>query len=176
MQLPIKNMVCPRCIMAVEQILNRLDIPFQSVQMGFVELDKELSKQQTQEFEKELSAIGFEVLQDRKQRILEDIKLALQDLVNKENEQALKTSAFLAERLNLEYNYISSLFSELQGEPLEQYLIKLKVEKVKEYLQYDLALSEIADKLHYSSIAHLSSQFKKMTGLTPSGYKKQNRN
>ncbi|WP_245153299.1 helix-turn-helix domain-containing protein [Sphingobacterium sp. CZ-2] len=172
MQLAIKNMVCPRCVMAVEQILNNLNIPFQDVKIGLVNLQRELSDKETDQLDTALGAIGFEVLQDRKERLLEEIKIALQEFLGKSEDQHLKTSVFLTDRFNLEYTYISSLFSELAGESIEKYLIKLKIEKVKEFLQYDMSLSEIATKLNYSSVAHLSSQFKKVTGMTPSEYKK----
>lgn len=165
-------MVCPRCVMAVEQILDRLQLPYQSVSIGMAELEGELNEQAHQALNKALQEIGFEILQDRKEMLVEEVKLALQELLNSGTEQAVKTSVFLSNRFHLDYAYLSSIFSELHGESLEKYLIGLKVEKIKEYLQYDQPLAEIAHKLNYSSIAHLSSQFKKVTGQSPSEFRK----
>lgn len=165
-------MVCPRCVMAVEQILQRLDIAYQQVSIGLLETQAELDEQQTKALDRELQDIGFEILIDRKTQLVEDIKLALMDLLSREEESPLKTSQFLMDRFNLDYAYLSNMFSEVQGESIEKYLIHLRVEKVKELLHYDLSLSEIAYKLQYSSTSHLSTQFKKLTGYSPSEYKK----
>lgn len=173
MQINIKNMVCPRCVMAVEQILDRMSIPYHEVSIGTVHIKRSLTEDEVSNFDKELSQIGFEILKERKQKLIEEIKIALLEIVNSESENAWKTSSFLSERFNLEYSYLSNLFSEQQGESIEKYLIKLKVEKVKELLGYDATLAEIASQMQYSSIAHLSSQFKKTTGISPSEYRKQ---
>lgn len=166
-------MVCPRCVMAVEQILNRLDVPFDDVNIGSIKLSRALTEAESIQFDQELKMIGFEVLKDRKEVLVEEIKIALSEMLNAGESMLVKTSSFLSERFNLEYSYLSSIFSEIQGESIEKYLIKLKVEKVKELLSYDATLAEIAAQLQYSSIAHLSNQFKKTTGLSPSVYKKQ---
>ncbi len=166
-------MVCPRCVMAVEQILNRLDVPFDDVNIGSINLVRALTEAESIQFDQELKMIGFEVLKDRKQVLVEEMKIALSEMLNAGESMLVKTSSFLSERFNLEYSYLSSIFSEIQGESIEKYLIKLKVEKVKELLSYDATLAEIAAQLQYSSIAHLSNQFKKTTGLSPSVYKKQ---
>lgn len=173
MQIHIKNMVCPRCVMAVEQILNRLDVPFDDVNIGSINLSRALTEAESIQFDQELKMIGFEVLKDRKEVLVEEMKIALSEMLNAGESMIVKTSSFLSERFNLEYSYLSSIFSEIQGESIEKYLIKLKVEKVKELLSYDATLAEIAAQLQYSSIAHLSNQFKKTTGLSPSVYKKQ---
>lgn len=173
MQIHIKNMVCPRCVMAVEQILNRLDVPFDDVNIGSINLVRALTEAESIQFDQELKMIGFEVLKDRKQVLVEEVKITLSEMLNSEDSMLVKTSSYLSERFNLEYSYLSSIFSEIQGESIEKYLIKLKVEKVKELLSYDATLAEIAAQLQYSSIAHLSNQFKKTTGLSPSVYKKQ---
>lgn len=173
MQIHIKNMVCPRCVMAVEQILNRLDVPFDDVNIGSINLVRALTEAESIQFDQELKMIGFEVLKDRKEVLVEEMKIALSEMLNAGESMLVKTSSFLSERFNLEYSYLSSIFSEIQGESIEKYLIKLKVEKVKELLSYDATLAEIAAQLQYSSIAHLSNQFKKTTGLSPSVYKKQ---
>ncbi len=166
-------MVCPRCVMAVEQILNRLDVPFDDVNIGSINLSRALTEAESIQFDQELKMIGFEVLKDRKEVLVEEMKIALSEMLNAGESMLVKTSSFLSERFNLEYSYLSSIFSEIQGESIEKYLIKLKVEKVKELLSYDATLAEIAAQLQYSSIAHLSNQFKKTTGLSPSVYKKQ---
>jgi len=159
--------------MAVEQILNRLDVPFDDVNIGSINLVRALTEAESIQFDQELKMIGFEVLKDRKQVLVEEMKIALSEMLNAGESMLVKTSSFLSERFNLEYSYLSSIFSEIQGESIEKYLIKLKVEKVKELLSYDATLAEIAAQLQYSSIAHLSNQFKKTTGLSPSVYKKQ---
>ncbi len=166
-------MVCPRCVMAVEQILNGLDVPFDDVNIGSINLSRALTEAESIQFDQELKMIGFEVLKDRKEVLVEEMKIALSEMLNVGESMLVKTSSFLSERFNLEYSYLSSIFSEIQGESIEKYLIKLKVEKVKELLSYDATLAEIAAQLQYSSIAHLSNQFKKTTGLSPSVYKKQ---
>jgi len=159
--------------MAVEQILNRLDVPFDDVNIGSINLSRALTEAESIQFDQELKMIGFEVLKDRKEVLVEEMKIALSEMLNAGESMIVKTSSFLSERFNLEYSYLSSIFSEIQGESIEKYLIKLKVEKVKELLSYDATLAEIAAQLQYSSIAHLSNQFKKTTGLSPSVYKKQ---
>ncbi|WP_185217238.1 helix-turn-helix domain-containing protein [Sphingobacterium mizutaii] len=173
MQVHIKNMVCPRCVMAVEQILKRMDVPFGDVSIGSINLSRPFTDAERILFDQELKLIGFEVLKDRKQILVEEIKIALSEMLKAEESMAIKTSSYLSERFNLEYSYLSSAFSEVQGESIEKYLINLKVEKVKELLSYDATLAEIAAQLQYSSIAHLSNQFKKTTGVSPSVYKKQ---
>jgi len=159
--------------MAVEQILNGLDVPFDDVNIGSINLSRALTEAESIQFDQELKMIGFEVLKDRKEVLVEEMKIALSEMLNAGESMLVKTSSFLSERFNLEYSYLSSIFSEIQGESIEKYLIKLKVEKVKELLSYDATLAEIAAQLQYSSIAHLSNQFKKTTGLSPSVYKKQ---
>jgi len=173
MQINIKNMVCPRCVMAVEQILDKMNVPFDEVSIGSVKLKKPLTEEEMIVFDQELQLIGFEILKERKQKLVEDIKISLQELINSGTDNMLKTSSYLSERFNLEYSYLSNAFSDIQGESIEKYLIKIKVEKVKELLGYESSLVEIASQLRYSSIAHLSNQFKKTTGLSPSEYRKQ---
>ncbi|HVU55432.1 MAG TPA: AraC family transcriptional regulator [Puia sp.] len=174
MILYIKNMVCPRCILAVEQELKKLtDQPFK-VSLGEVTLETTLSEKTLQQFREGLQALGFELLDDQRQRQIEKIKTLLIGLVQKgELEEHFSLSAYLGSALQKEYTTVSRLFSEVEGMTIEQYFILLKIEKVKEWLAYDeLTLSEIAWKLGYSSTAHLSAQFKKITGLTPSHFKK----
>jgi len=174
MILYIKNMVCPRCILAVEQELKKLtDKPFK-VSLGEVALEEALPEKTLQPFRKSLQALGFELLDDQRQQQIEKIKNLLIGLVQKgELEEHFSISAFLGSALRKEYTTVSRLFSEVEGMTIEQYFILLKIEKVKEWLAYDeLTPSEIDCKLGYSSTAHLSAQFKKVTGLTPSHFKK----
>ena len=170
----VKNMVCPRCILAVRQELEKLtDRPF-TVTLGEVALEKPLPEKDLELFRDRLQALGFELLDDQRQKQIEKIKTLLVALVQKgELEEHFSLSVYLGKALQKEYTTVSRLFSEVEGITIEQYFILLKMEKVKEWLVYDeLTLSEIAWKLGYSSTAHLSAQFKKMTGLTPSHFKK----
>ncbi|HEY4206531.1 MAG TPA: AraC family transcriptional regulator [Puia sp.] len=174
MILYIKNMVCPRCILAVEQELKKhTDQPFK-VSLGEVALEEALSERASQQFREGLQVLGFELLDDQRQRQIEKVKNLLIGLVQKGDlEDHFSLSTYLGSALQKEYTTVSRLFSEVEGITIEQYFILLKIEKVKEWLAYDeLTLSEIAWKLGYSSTAHLSSQFKKITGLTPSHFKK----
>lgn len=164
-------MVCPRCIMAVEQIMQKLDLPYSQVQIGQINTDRSFNTTELEALEQELQAIGFEILHDRKKQLVEQIKIVLLELVNQKDGVSLKTSQYLIDRLSYEYSYLSTIFSEIQGESIEKYLIKLRIEKAKELLQYDVPLAEIAYQLQYSSVAHLSAQFKKITGCTPSQFK-----
>jgi AraC-like DNA-binding protein len=174
MTLYIKNMVCPRCILAVEQELKKLTDQSFKVSLGEVTLEKPLPEKTLLQFTEGLRALGFELLDDQRQKQIEKIKTLLISLVQKgELEEHFSLSTFLGAALHKEYTTVSRLFSEVEGMTIEQYFILLKMEKVKEWLAYDeLTLSEIAWKLGYSSTAHLSAQFKKMTGLTPSHFKK----
>lgn len=172
----IKNMVCNRCIMVVEQELNKLGLQPDKIRLGEVTLkEDELSKEQLDKLDEALWDKGFQRIDDRKSRIIESIKSKVIQLVHHPDGQARKLnwSTILSEELHLEYNYLSSLFSSVEGITLEQYIIHQKIERAKELLFYDeLTLTQIADQLGYSSVAHLSAQFKKITGLTPSELKK----
>ncbi len=174
MQLYIKNMVCNRCKMVVKAELEQLGLHPVHIGLGEVELaEKEIDKALLQQLEAKLEAVGFELIDDRKSRTIEKIKNVVIELVHHTDEATkLKYSEYIAQQLNYEYTYLSKLFSEVEGVTIEQYLISQKIERVKELLIYDeLSLSEIADRMGYSSVAHLSAQFKKVTGLTPSFYK-----
>jgi AraC-like DNA-binding protein len=174
MTLFIKNMVCPRCILAVEQELAKLTDQRFKVSLGEVTLEKTLPAEALVQFRKGLESLGFELLDDQRQMLIEKVKNLLVALVQKgELEEHFSLNAYLGKALEKEYTGVSRLFSEVEGMTLEQYFILLKMEKVKEWLAYDeLTLGEIAWKLGYSSTAHLSAQFKKMTGLTPTHFKK----
>lgn len=174
----IKNMVCNRCIMVVEDELKKLSIRVTEVKLGEVEIESPLSSAQSTALNDNLKALGFEILDDKKNRIIEQIKNHIIQLVHYQNNQSkLNLSDFLSHELNLDYNYLSALFSEIEGTTIEKYFILQKIEKVKELLAYnELSLSEIADQLNYSSVAYLSNQFKKITGLSPSDFKKTSSN
>jgi len=173
-KLYIKNMVCDRCIMAVRSRLDELGLNPVSVQLGEVELAEEPAPEQTEAIGRSLSRIGFELIDDRRSRIIEKIRNVVVELVHHSDAPPLlKQSEYIASRLNYDYHYLSKLFSETEGITIEQYIINQKVEKVKELLTYgELNLNEIADKLGYSSVQHLSQQFKKTTGLTATEFKK----
>lgn len=173
MKLYIKNMVCNRCVMVVEQILNRLAIPFHNVQLGEVDIEKELTTVQEAALDDQLHAVGFSLIDDRKQRMIEQIKNLVVKMVHQNAETPRQNfSDFLSAQLHYDYTYLSNLFSDVEGTTIEQYIIRQKIERAKELLVYDeMTLSEIADQMGYSSVAHLSSQFKKVTGLTPSHFR-----
>ena len=166
-------MVCIRCQMAVKFELEKLGLHHTRVDLGETEIMEDLSAEQRDKLSTSLKNIGLELMDDKKNILVEKIKTIIIELVHF-NEDQIKTnlSDYLAEKLNHNYTYLSNLFSENKGTTIEKYYLSNKIERVKELLVYDeLNLSEIAWKLHYSSVAHLSNQFKKMTGLTPSHFK-----
>lgn len=173
MKLYIKNMVCDRCKMAVKYELTKLGITPISVDLGEVGLNSELTETHYQTFSAILKEYGFEIIDKSNARIIEKIKNIIIELVHRSDEtMKINYSAYIEEKLKKKYNYLSNLFSEIEGITIEQFIIFQKIEKVKELLVYDeLSLSEIANKLGYSSVAYLSTQFKKITGLTPSYFK-----
>jgi len=172
----IKNMVCNRCIMVVKQELERHGLHPEKVSLGEVTIKEDsLTDDRQNKLDASLVNLGFERIDDRKARLIESIKNKIIQMIHHSDKVDLKVnwSTLLSEEMHYEYNYLSNLFSSVEGVTLEQYIIKQKIEKVKELLFYDeLSLSEIADKLGYSSVAHLSGQFKKITGFTPSEMKK----
>ncbi len=173
MKLYIKNMVCNRCIMVVRQEMEKLGHTVQHIELGEVVVAEELNDSQKELAGRALAALGFELIDDKKARIIEKIKVLIIDLVHyQHNMLKYNISELLSRELNHEYSYISRLFSEVEGVTIEKYFIAQKIEKVKELLVYDeLTLSEIAEMLNYSSVAYLSNQFKKVTGLTPTHFK-----
>jgi len=166
-------MVCIRCQMAVKSELEKLGLHHTRVELGETEIMEDLSAEQLDNLNTSLKKIGLELLDDKKNIMVEKIKTIIIELVHY-NEDQIKTnlSDYLFEKLNHNYTYISNLFSEIKGTSIENFYLSNKIERAKELLVYDeLNLTEIAYKLHYSSVAHLSNQFKKMTGLTPSHFK-----
>ena len=173
MKLYIKNMVCSRCKMVVKSEFEKLGLQPISVELGEVELEKEISDEQKEVLLENLQVLGFDLIDDKKTKTVERIKNLIVDLVHhKNNELKINLSDYLAENLNQDYNSLSNLFSEIENTTIEKYFISQKIEKVKELLIYnELSLSEIADILNYSNVAHLSNQFKKITGFTPTSFK-----
>lgn len=172
----IKNMVCNRCKMVVRQELEKLGLHPEKIELGEVELaEAELGSEQLDRVDQALQAVGFERIDDRKARMIESIKKKVIQKIHgvDQIDRKFNWSDIIADELHYDYAYLSTLFSSVEGITLEQYIIRQKIEKAKELLLYDeFNLSEIASKLGYSSVAHLSSQFKKVTGFTPSELKK----
>lgn len=174
MKLFVKNMVCYRCILAVKDTLKKLDISPANVEMGEITLENNLTEEQKQSLKNELKNLGFELLDSNQQKIIEKIKSVIIFQIQNFEEKSVNYSELLSKTLNKDYSSLSKLFSATEGTTIEHYVILQKIEKVKELLTYDeLNLSEISYKLGYSSVAHLSAQFKKITGLTPSQFKAQ---
>lgn len=173
--LHIKHMVCPRCIATIERILNEMEIPFQSISLGEVELDSSLDAENKRRIQAHLEKHGFELLEEKNAQLIEKMKsIIIENIHFNDNGKEVNLSSLLTDKLPYEYAYLSRLFSSVEGVTLERYRLKQKIEKAKELLCYDeLTLSEIAYKLHYSSVAHLSAQFKKETGMTPTTFKKE---
>jgi AraC-like DNA-binding protein len=169
----IKNMVCNRCNMVVQNELDKLDLGVKSIRLGEVTLDEEPTVEEKKKLSEALVRLGFQIIDDKKSRIIEKIKNIIIELVHhQDNDAKTNLSEVLSNKLHHDYNHLSNLFSEIEGTTIEKYFIAQKIEKVKELLVYDeLSLSEIAFRLNYSSVAYLSNQFKKVTGLTPSYFK-----
>lgn len=178
MKLYIKNMVCDRCIMMLKSVLEQHGLQYTTVSLGEVELSSEISPTAKDFLNEELQKIGFEIIDDRKTRLIESIKKAVLEIIqDPEAAPKMTFSEFLSEKFHQDYSALSKLFSEVQGVTIEQYVILQKIEKVKELLVYDeLSLSQIALQLNYSSVSHLSKQFKKVTGFTPTHYKQVKEN
>ena len=165
-------MVCNRCVTAVENVFRNSEIDVVSVNLGWVETSAEISKSQLIQLHENLQNIGFEILEDASQKQIENIKkLILEKVQNLDINEDFLLSKYLSEQLHKEYSSISKVFSQTENITLEQYFILQKIEKVKELLIYrELTLSQIADKLGYKTVQHLSQQFKKTTGFSPSQF------
>lgn len=174
-QIHIKNMISSRCVTQVEQILKDMGIEYSNVNLGEALIDQELSLIQELELKNKLKQTGLELMDDHKTILSEKIKLIIIEMIHYSDESIkVNFSVYLSERLNHNYTYLSNVFRSINGMTIQQFIIINKIEKIKELLLYgELNLSEISYKLNYSSIAHLSNQFKKVTGITPS-YFKQN--
>ncbi len=167
-------MVCNRCVMVVKQEFEKLKLQPLHVAIGEVEIKKPITIKQAQGLNEKLKTLGFELLDDQKQKQIEKIKnLLIQKVQTGEVEEHFSITSFLTAAIHKDYSQLSRLFSEVEGTTIEQFFILQKLEKVKEWLSYaENNLNEIAWKLGYSSVAHLSTQFKRITGLTPSAFKK----
>ena len=160
--------------MIVKSELEKMHLHFTVVELGEVNILENLSSEQRKELKISLLKSGLELLEDKKSILIEKIKNIVVEMVHySEEAPLLNFSAYLSEKLNYDYNYLSNLFSEVKGITIEHFIIAHKIERAKELLIYnELTLTEIAEKLHYSNVAHLSNQFKKVTGLTPTFFKK----
>ena len=174
MKIYIRNMVCIRCQMVVKAELENIGVRYVDVKIGEVNTVEDVSRDKLDQLDLALRKAGLMLMDDKKSILVEKIKAAVIELVHYTEDQ-IKTnlSDYLSEKLNYDYTYLANLFSEVKGITIEDFYLTHKIEKVKELIVYDeLNLSEIAYKLHYSSVSHLSNQFKKITGLTPSHFKK----
>ena len=167
-------MVCIRCKMTVKAELEKLGIHYVSVDLGEADVKENMSKEQLHLLDTGLRKAGLEIMDDKKSILVEKIKTVIIEMVHYTDEQIkINLSDYLSEKLSYNYTYLANLFSEVKGITIEKFYLTHKIERVKELIVYDeLNLSEIADMLHYSSVAHLSNQFKKITGLSPSHFKK----
>ncbi|WP_300729015.1 AraC family transcriptional regulator [uncultured Bacteroides sp.] len=171
----IKNMVCNRCIMVVDDLLKQAGLSPLHIELGKAVINSELNDTEREKLRDSLERVGFELIDSKRQRLIEQIKQEIIQLVHYRNSDLkVNLSDYLADKCRTDYSSLSKLFSETTGITIEKYFINQKIERVKELLVYDeLSLNEIAESLNYSSTAHLSSQFKSVTGITPSQFKKQ---
>lgn len=166
-------MVSNRCKLAVKEELRKLGLHFIVVDLGEVEIMEDLTSEQHQRLQEGLSSSGLELMDDKRVVLIEKINNVITEMIHHSEEMPkVNYSDYISKKLNYDYTYLSNLFSEVKGITIQQFIIIHKIERVKELLFYDeLNLTEISFKMHYSSVAHLSNQFKKITGLTPSAYK-----
>ncbi len=175
MKLSVKNMVCPRCVESVSDILAGMDYPRAHVTLGSVELDEKFSETELDLFSERLQSKGFELIFDRETELVNDVKSALIKYIEhlEHSRTPDKLSIFVSRQTNYNYSYLSKVYSDQTGSTIETHLIEMKIERVKELLSFrKWTLSEIAWKLKYSSVQYLSNQFKKVTGLTVTEYRK----
>ncbi len=177
MKLYIKYMVSLRCKMMVKEELKKLGIKYVVVDLGLVEVVEEITNRQREQLSKNLLKSGLELLENKKSILIEKIKNVIIEMIHYSDDlPKVNYSDYISEKLGYNYTYLANTFSEVKGLTIQQFIIIHKIEKVKELILYDeLSLAEISYRLHYSSPAHLSNQFKRITGLTPSFYKKMKR-
>jgi AraC-like DNA-binding protein len=175
MILKIKNMATIRCKTFVKEALNKLGVFNITVELGEVELKENITSEKLQLLNTSLKNAGLEIIEDKKVQLIKEIKSAVYDLVqNFDDLPRPNYSEYISQKVNFDYTHLSSIFSKEQGISIEKYIIAQRIERVKELLVYtEMGLTDISFKLHFSSVAHLSNQFKKLTGLTPSFYKDQ---
>ncbi|MDZ7646150.1 MAG: AraC family transcriptional regulator [Cytophagales bacterium] len=174
MKIHIKYMVSTRCKMVVKEELKKLGLHFILVELGEAEIMENLSAEQENQLKVSLSQYGLELIDDKRSILIEKIKTTITEMIHHSDElPKVNYSDYISEKLDYDYTYLSNLFSEVRGITIQQYIIEHKIERAKELILYDeLNLTQISYKLHYSSVAHLSNQFKKVTGLSPSHFKK----
>lgn len=173
MKLYVQYMVSLRCKMKVEDELENIGIPFRKVELGMIELLQDISTDELKLLKTNLAKSGLLIIDDKRSILVEKIRITIIEMIHhSEDIPKVNNSDFISQKLGYDYTYLSNIFSETLGITIQQFIIIHKIEKVKELLIYDeLNVSEIASRMHYSSTAHLSKQFKKITGLTPSYYK-----
>lgn len=173
MKIYVKNMACESCKVFVKEALEDLKISPVKIELGEIETREEISDEQKKKLNKKIKEVGLELLEKKQGVLIEKIRKVIIDYVYKSDEKPNHNfSDLLSKELNYSYTYLANFFSEVEATTIEQYIITLKIERIKELIIFgEYTLSEIAFKLHYSSVAHLSSQFKKTTGLTPSHFK-----
>lgn len=173
MKIYVKNMACNSCVIFVKDCLDELKIPIVKVELGEIETKEDVTDDKKKELDNNIHKAGMELIDKKQGVLIEKIKKTMIDYVNNSDEKPnIKFSVLLSQELNHSYTYLSNLFSEVEATTIEQFVIALKIERIKELIIFgEDTFSEIAHKLNYSSSAHLSSQFKKATGLTPSHFK-----
>ncbi len=173
MKIYVRNMACESCKVVVKDALKELDISPVKVELGEIETKEDLTDEEKKELNSKIKKAGLELLENKQGVLIEKIRKVIIDYVYKSDEKPnVKFSVLISKELNHSYTYLANFFSEVEATTIEQYIIALKIERIKELIIFgEDTLSEIADKLHYSSVAHLSAQFKKATGLTPSHFK-----
>ena len=173
MKIYIKNMVSNSCRFAVKDALNKLNVPYIRINLGEVEVKKNISKNQRENLKVALQKMGFELMNDRRTILIEKVKNTIVEMVHYADDMIkVNFSDYLSHKLNYDYTYLSNLFTEVQGTNIQHFILLHKAERIKELISYDeLTISEIAYKMNYSSVAHLSNQFKKVTGFSPTYFK-----
>lgn len=172
-------MVCPRCIKVVKDEFEKLELNIEAIELGKVSVSDELSSDKLEKVRSVLDENGFELIDDKKNKLIESIRTLIIEEIHYANNpfNGSNSSDFIAKKTGHDYSYLSNLFSSIEGITIEKYIIRQKIEKVKELLIYDeLSLNEISYQMGYSSVQHLSNQFKKITGMTPSQFKKLKEN
>ncbi|MBK8344315.1 MAG: helix-turn-helix transcriptional regulator [Bacteroidetes bacterium] len=174
MKIYVKNMACESCKLVVKEALEELNIQPVKVELGEIETKEKVSDEDKIKLNKKIKKVGLELLEKKQGILVEKIRQVIIDYVyNSDEKPNIKFSALLSKELNHSYTYLANFFSEVEATTIEQYMIALKIERIKELIIFgEHTLSEIAFMLHYSSVAHLSAQFKKVTGLTPTHFKK----
>ncbi|WP_291859417.1 AraC family transcriptional regulator [Marinilabilia sp.] len=170
----IKNMVCPRCIIAVKDLLTEMGFTPLSVELGVAEIEEDLTESKIKELSENLEKLGFERIEDKNKQLVEKIKTQIIEKIHHNKmHQGFNWSKWLSDTVYHDYRFLSQLFSGIEGITIEQYIIKQKIEKVKELIAYNqMNFSEIAYVMGYSSPAHMSNQFRKITGMAPGDFKK----